>query len=42
VPELEQRLRDGDLDSLREFLADEYFSCTPLPGEPTAPVMLTG
>jgi Zn-finger in ubiquitin-hydrolases and other protein/SnoaL-like polyketide cyclase len=34
--ELAQRLKDGDFESLREYLASEFFGATPEPGEPAA------
>src|SRR5262249_47981739 len=34
--ELAQRLKDGDFESLREYLAPEFFGATPAPDEPAA------
>lgn len=34
--ELGQRLKDGDFESLREYLAPEFYGATPQPGEPAA------
>src|SRR5690349_17879406 len=34
--ELGQRLEDGDFESLREYLAPEFYGATPQPGEPAA------
>jgi hypothetical protein len=36
VQELGERLRDGDFEALRTYLAPDYFSSAPGPGEPAA------
>jgi hypothetical protein len=36
LSELGARLEQGDVESLRSFLAEEYFTAKPGPGEPTA------
>src|SRR5262245_47234784 len=36
LSELGARLEQGDVESLRSFLADEYFTAKPGPGEPSA------